>query len=385
MCRGEDLDVACEFPSFPLTDTFTRSEVPISVPAPDLCLCLCRTCGHAQLRAQVAPSVLYGDEYHFRTGASAVARSGTAFFLRTLDEVAPSRRFRHVFDIGCNDLHLLKQMDERSDLRTGIDPLWVGKEHNEDDGIRVIGSTIEDVDLASVLECPPDLIVCRHTLEHIWDPRNVLEQLMDIAADDTLFLFEVPGFESLLQRFRIDQVFHQHLQYFSAHSFYRLISEVSAQCLSHFSNFHDWGAMVVAFRKGHSSDTGQNAPVGSICTIDQFETVQKVFHGQMMATRQTLASLGEAVVYGYGASQMLPVLAYHLDTDMSALTAVLDDDPAKAGCRYASLPVEVMDAADVTDLEDSSVLITAVDNVKPILGKLLLKRPKRILYPLNVI
>ena len=384
VCGNEDLHVALDLPSLPLTDTFTRSAAPVYVPTPDLKLLLCRSCGHGQLQAQVAPEILYGNEYHFRTGASAVARSGTAFFVDNLRRVAPSKRFRHVLDIGCNDLYLLRQLSDDCELRTGIDPLWIGREDQAEEGIRVIGATVEDIDLTSVLECPPDLIVCRHTLEHIWDPRRVLEQLLEVASEETLFLFEVPSLDPLLARFRIDQVFHQHLQYFSVHSICKLISDVGAQYLSHAVNFHDWGAMVVAFRKGGLTPTDASSDAG-MCTVEAFESVREVFQQQMVAASRTLHLLAEPKVYGYGAAQMLPVLAYHLGTDLSMLSAVLDDDPSKDGLRYSNLPLEVRSAGEAGDLQDSAVLITAVDNVKPIMEKLLSKRPKCILYPLSVI
>ena len=91
------------------------------------------------------------------------------------------------------------------------------------------------------------------------------------------------------------------------------------------------------------------------------------------------------MVYGYGAAQMLPVLAYHLDNDLSLLKAVLDDDPAKDGLYYWNLPLVIRHAAAVTDLKGSSVFITAVDNVKPILVKLLAQRPRHIIYPFHII
>ena len=105
----------------------------------------------------------------------------------------------------------------------------------------------------------------------------------------------------------------------------------------------------------------------------------------MKATSATLAELDGGKIYGYGAAQMLPVLAYHMDTDFSQLTAVLDDDPAKDGIGYWNLPVKVIPSAQARDLSESSVLITAVDNVQPIMTKLLSNRPRHIVYPFHLL
>ena len=81
---------------------------------------------------------------------------------------------------------------------------------------------------------------------------------------------------------------------------------------------------------------------------------------------------------------MLPVLAYYLDSDLSFLEAILDDDPLKKGLYYWNLPLAIRHAKGV-DLSKVSVMITAVDNAQPILQKLLKTRPKDIFYPLSVI
>jgi len=382
VCRSKALRSTIAFPQLPLTDTYTWSEVAESIPALDLDLWLCEKCGHAQLLHQVDPTLLYGEEYHFRTGASAIARSGTAFHLNFLDMVAPEHH-RHILDVGCNDLYLLGCMDGRADIRTGIDPL-LPQGKGEQNGIQTIGGTVENVNLRDLLVSPPDLVLCRHTLEHIWDPRSVLETLLDATTDDAVFIVEVPAFDVLLNRFRIDQIFHQHLQYFSLQSLCHMLQEMGVSYMAHAYNYHDWGAVAIAFTKRKSSDSDfpQNFPF----PFDE-ETIERVhmaFRSQMAASRSTLDEL-KGVIYGYGAAQMLPVLAYHLETDLSQLAAVLDDDSEKDGLRYTNLPVNIRRADSVQNLEESVVLITAVDNIQPIMQRLFTRRPRRILSPLNII
>ena len=78
-------------------------------------------------------------------------------------------------------------------------------------------------------------------------------------------------------------------------------------------------------------------------------------------------------------------MAYHLETDLGFMDAVLDDDPAKDGMAYWNLSVEIRHAEKADDLSQSTVFITAVDNVAPIMARLLQNRPRHIVYPLTVI
>ena len=82
---------------------------------------------------------------------------------------------------------------------------------------------------------------------------------------------------------------------------------------------------------------------------------------------------------------MLPVLAYHIGNDLGCLTAVLDDDLDKDALSYWNLPVKIMLSSRAQDISEASVLITAIDNAQPILKKLLVNRPRHIIYPFSII
>ena len=370
-----------DLPALPLTDTYCREPVEDPLPGIDQQLLYCQSCGHGQLESLIAPAVLYGNNYCFRTSTSETARKGTKFFLSVIDEVAPGRRFRCALDLGCNDLFLLNLLEDRAELRVGIDPVWRGREDElENTSIQVLGKSFEEIDLGA-LPIKPDLIVCRHTLEHIIDPCAVVKALMDTAADDALFVFEVPGFDELIQRFRFDQVFHQHAQYFTLASFLKLLETVGGRHLLHRYNYHDWGAMAVAFVRGEKVALTEAKLWPATQIIDRYHLFQR----QMHTAGELLDFYADEPLYGYGAAQMLPVLGYHMGTDFSELIAVLDDDKSKDGVGYWNLPVKIIASSKVTDLCKATVIITAIDNIQPIMTKILIQRPRNIIQPLNII
>ena len=385
VCDSCDLDVVFNLPKLPLTGLYCSEPMQEErVAYFDQGLLMCRSCSHAQLAKQVSTDFLYGGEYSFRTSVSATARQGTNFFLNILNKVAPQQQFRGVLDLGCNDLHLLKQLEDRSSFRLGIDPVWEGKEQQNDDStITVVGTTIEKVDLRSIINEPIDLVICRHTLEHIDNPRAVLEKLFEHTTQETLFLFEVPGFGPLVDRLRFDQVFHQHLQYFSLASFGTLIQKIGGSYLGHWENYHDWGSMVIAFKK--SPRSFEETEVAKKIDINLVQNRYQLFVEEMQMSTQILQSLSSSSLYGYGAAQMLPILAYHMGTDFSNLIAVIDDDNSKKGLYYNNLPLVIQTPDALENWEEASIFITAVDNGPRILPKLLTLRPKRIIMPFRMI
>jgi len=378
---GEATSSILNMPQLPLTDSYCREPLENPINGIDQELLFCHACGHGQLETLIAPDILYGSNYCFRTSDSPTARKGSEFFLSVIEEVSTKNKFSCVLDLGCNDLFLLGLLKDRAQHRVGIDPVWRNREHErEDHSIQIFGMNFEDVDLNQLPE-KPDLIVCRHTLEHIINPQQVVKTLMNIASEDAIFIFEVPGFDGLIERFRFDQIFHQHAQYFSLSSFLKLLEVVGGKHLLHRFNFHDWGAMAVAFAKGKSIKQ-DNIKIWSANEIINRYTV---FQNQMRDTGKLLAHHAKMPIYGYGAAQMLPVIGYHMGTNFSELLAIIDDDESKDGIGYWNLPVKVISGKKIDNLSDASVLITAIDNIKPIITKLLIRRPRHIILPLNLI
>jgi hypothetical protein len=383
ICGKLNFSEVLDLPNLPLTGRFTKQPAENFIPGIDQKLLFCVDCGHAQLFRQINPSVLYDTNYSFKTSLSATARTGTGFYLRFLKSLNIEKKFKCILDVGCNDLYLLQELKDYGKLKVGIDPIWLSQDCQHSSDFKVIGGTVEDSNLSVELPEKPDLVVCRHTLEHIYDPVKVILKLMDCCDDDALYVFEVPCFDSLVNRIRFDQVFHEHLQYFSLSSWEKLMEQCGAEIIDISEDYHNWGAVALAFKKKKRTHGDAIKPYRKI-SAKEISQKLKIFKLQMENSAEILGLL-KGNIYGYGAALMLPVLAYHLKMDLSILTSILDDDKDKDGWFYENLPLQIVHRSKIMDLEKSSVLLTALDNVKPIMTKLLEKRPKHIIYPLHVI
>ena len=370
-----------KLPRLPLTERFGPfrpdsrdlsydQELVISVPT-----------GHVQLRRQLDPRVLYtSSDYSFRTSASKTARHGTAFFIDFLKRTAAGRSFSSLADVGGNDFFLARELADYTTHRTVIDPICAAQDGQTIDGIQVVGRFIEQVDLSRDLP-RPDLVVCRHTLEHISQPRDVISQWFRQCAPDCLYLAEIPCFENLVEAQRFDAVFHQHFHYYDLASFKHLIWECGGEYLGHAFNHQGscGGALLVAFRRAKTVQTKPHLDLPA--RITHLERRIARYREQMAIMGELLDALPKPV-YGYGASLMLATLGYHLKTDFSALECVLDDDASRDGATYENVPVTVRHNAKVAPAPNSSYLITSLENIRPIYRNILDLKPRRILIPL---
>lgn len=384
VCGGV-LETVVKLPSLPLTGIFRREGQVQGFPSHDQALMLCPACRHAQLARALSPDLLYGSDYGFRTSKSATASKGSAFFAQYLERLVPGKRFSRVLEFGCSDAVLLRLLRGRADRLLGVDPVLEGREHEfSEQDIAIAGARIEQVDVHQLLRGKPDLIVSQHTLEHIPDPKSVLLRLLDLADEETLFVLEFPCLDPLLEQLRFDQVFHQHVQYFSFDSFAELLRQVGAELVDFTFHYTYWGALLAAFRKskrGRGTRDAIRRPSAPGKTAAEIAQRFARFRQQMELATSAIADCKSEELFGYGAALMLPILGYHLGSDFRNFQAILDDDPAKDGIGYANLPVRVRNPRDM-DLQDLTVCLTAMDNRRPILRRLAEKNPKRIINPL---
>ena len=369
-----------DLPALPLTERFGTyspdqpfafdQELVISVPT-----------GHVQLRNQLDPKILYSSgEYAFRTGESDTSRSGVDFFLAKLKQFTKGRNFESALDVGGNDLFVARSLINNAKHTAVIDPICAETDGQIIDGIKVFGRFVEDVNLSCDLP-PPDLVICRHTLEHIAEPRKVIDQWFRECDPDCLYVAEIPCFENLVESMRFDAVFHQHFHYYDLSTFKHLIWECGGEYLDHTFNHQGscGGALIVTFRRAKIIQPKPYMDVGA--RITKLEKRIAQYKAQMAIMGELLDGLPKPV-YGYGASLMLATLGYHLGTDFSEIECILDDDSQQDGATYENVPVVVKHTANVVPPPNSSFIITSLESTRPIYRRILELSPRRILIPL---
>ena len=380
LCGSSSLRALWSLPSLPLTECF-GSYLANHDLAHDQVLLICGECGHVQLQNQLPAQMLYTHhDYSFRTSESKTAQQGSESFLDFLGQVASPRSFRCMVDIGGNDLYLAHRIGNRSRERWVIDPICQPDDGRVIDGVHVVGQMVEKVDLSRDLG-GPDLVLCRHTLEHIAEPRALLRQLFAQCAEDCLYVFEIPCFESLVEAQRFDAVFHQHYHYYDLFSLKRLLDLAGAEYLAH---RHNWqgscgGSLMIAFRAGVSDKRIPHADVGDRERYLRRRIAR--YEHQMEVMAQLLSELPQPI-FGYGASLMLATLGYHLHTDFKTLECILDDDAGKNGWTYKNVPVTVRHTCAFPPPSQASYLVTSLENVRPISRRIASLTPRRILVPL---
>ena len=381
VCGSNDLEVIFEAPKLPLTGIYLPKNTQEILPTFDQSFMFCKSCGHGQLKNLIAPSVLYDETYTHRTSISPIATRGNDFFYDLLLKISGGRKFKTFLEVGCNDLYLLKKAQDLAEKKIGIDPIWIGRDHELNSNTKVLGRFIEQIEVKSDIGSKPDLIISAHTFEHIQDFRGQMSALADIAADGCLFLIEIPSFESLVKQRRFDQVFHQHIQYTSLSSMRRLVEEIGCSFLGHTFNYSYWGGTLLFWFEKNKQTKKQNLEDFEMQNPQNIKDSFLNFKLGVQSVVSQAIQLNEKC-YGFGGAQMLPILAYHMDSDLAFMEAILDDNFDRNMTKLPGVSPFIRTPL-VGEIENAAIMITALDSTRPIMRRLLADHPRRILHPMQ--
>ena len=383
VCGGNTVNVL-RMDRLPITGIYTASSIAVEQ-SYDLCLLQCTRCTHMQLADHIPVEYIYNDTYKHRTSHSGFARRGVAKLIEALDlynkEYDTNIYGNVVVDIGCSDGYLLSQLGDRTDRKVGIDPV---ADNNDMDSmhydVELIKGFIEDVDIAGI---DPDMVVMRHTLEHIDAPYDTIKHISDSMRVGTYMVIQVPCSELMIEDMRFDHIFHQHLNYFSPKSLGKLLTSAGLLPIYVWWDRYDWGSIIMLSRKTSDSAV-HKADTLNICDTlypDQIARLYDDYHDMMGQIDSIILNTKDNVV-GYGAAQMLPVIAYHMWRGFERITEVVDDDPSKDGMYYSNLPIRITNK--VPDVMSNTFVITGVDSTRTIYRKLIDMEADRIISLLPV-
>lgn len=370
-------------PRLPLTELFIRKKPDKPQGFADQDFHYCENCSHGQLGNIIPPEILYtSTEYFFRTSRSKTALAANNYFLSFINKIIRNRSFGTIVEPGCSDLYLLESLISKAEKLIGIDPVL---SHGSRRRGKIIefGDFFENIDLTQEISGDA-LSISSHTLEHIDQPGKFIEKLLTEFPNDSLHIHQFPCLNALVADGKYDQIFHQHLQYFSIRSFTHLVEKFGGEVISSEINWYHWGALMIAFRKRSGKKRKKTTRVADGISADKIRNGYLYFKEEMKHTGTKLSAL-EVPVYGFGAALMLPILAYHLQNDFSGFKAVLDDDKKKKGLYYINLPVQIQKPLERQVYCDSTFVVTAVNTTRSVLPRILELKPKRIIFPMNSI
>lgn len=217
VCSSSQLEVFFELPDMPVFCNLLWSEQSKAENCAkgDLKLAFCPNCGFIQNIAFDPAKIQYTEDYVCSLDFSPRFQD----YAQSLAERLIERHNLHqkkIIEIGCGKGDFLLLLCELgNNYGVGFDPSYVHRPKHEKLNHQV--KFVQDYYSESYGNYQADLILCRHTLEHIENPAAFLANLKRTIGDrlDTRIFFEVPNALDTVQNLAIWDIIYEHCCYFT--------------------------------------------------------------------------------------------------------------------------------------------------------------------------
>lgn len=231
VCGSKQLQVFFEMTDVPVhcNVLWSTKNSAQNCPKGDIQLTFCPVCSFVFNQKFDSDKIKYAEDYgnplHFSPLFQVYAQSLAKRLVEQYD-----LHNKDIIEIGCGDgyfLNLICTLGNNNSV--GFDPSYT-KEENQD----IKKGRIKFVsDLYSERYCnyQSDFIVCRHTFEHIPDPKEFLNELRRTIGKqkNCNIFFEVPNALNIFQNHFVWDIIYEHCSYFSPRSLSLLFSSCGFQ------------------------------------------------------------------------------------------------------------------------------------------------------------
>jgi SAM-dependent methyltransferase len=325
---------------------------PDSACAP-LDLVICRRCRLVQLRDTVTADLLYRN-YWYRSGTNQTMRSALADIARKAETLIHLQPGDAVLDIGCNDGTLLAAYATGGITRIGFDPA-----ENLASLSRAVADTIVvDFFQASAFEENPALhgrtprvvtsIAMFYDLE---EPRTFIAGVKKIMDPDGLWIVQMSWLPLMLREHELGNICHEHLEYYSLHSFEYLLRLEEMEIVDVEVNAVNGGSLRAYIRNKRASPDTFADPTYRDLAAQRVEALraqeaelnlaeagpyeefsfwaERIKNDTVSFIRQQVAN--GKTVYVYGASTKGNTVLQYYGLDATLITAAAERNPDKWG------------------------------------------------------
>ena len=351
-CCKKTMKVAIDLPQFPLTEFYENFEVDQFEDKGylDQKLLFCSDCSHASLSNIIDVEYIYDENnYLTNTIGSAGAVQCLDNFYEFIKKNTQNLAFDSVIDIGGNDGYLLKLFSDKK-RKINIDPNAKSIE-----GVEDYKMFFENIGSNFLNQFEKKLIVSSHTFEHVAEPVELINNIAKVVKKNEMFIIQLPSIEKLVQHKKFEQLCHQHLNYFSKNSLFKVFESMGLKILDCDYDEAHFGTIRIAGIK--DENMGLTIDNNNALSLEKLQGSFKQYKTYMSVINENIISTKN--INGYGAGLMVPVLYYFLPA-LKKLNKIYDENKSKNGKRFINLNVEIINPSHNCDFSTQDIVITSV-------------------------
>lgn len=306
----------------------SNQETALTVTSGALDLVVCESCGFIFNQSFDLSLLNYGQDYDNTQSCSAYF---DAYLDGLVQDMVERQGVRNctIVEVGCGKGHFLKKLVSypgANNIGYGFDPSYIGPLTDLDGRLHFRACYYDQ----SCTDISADVVVCRHVIEHVPKPLEILRSIRTALASTpkARVFFETPCVEWILRNRVIWDFFYEHCSLFTAQSL-RLAFQRTGFAVERIE--YTFGEQYL-WLEAHVADVNETLPTANetlglaiAYTVDE-QRIQDAWLVRLHEIRQN----GKVALWGAGAKGA--TFANLADPQGTLLDCVVDLNPNKQGC-----------------------------------------------------
>lgn len=398
VCGAQPLFEVMDYGRMALANSYLRdvSAIPDEASFP-MVLCLCEQCGYVQINEEVPPDVLFRN-YLYVTGVSEAVRQYGVLLFHMISRVfgGEQRPMRFIVEAASNDGTILSIFQRGGWRVLGIDPAENVAAIANARGIETVPDFFGRESALRVARHGglADVFLARHVIAHVVGLHDFVEGIREVLRDDGVALIECSHVLPFYKEGQYDQVYHEHLGYFSVTVLNRLLSMHGLDLFA-VEEVGMHGGSILAFaqkaggKRTHQGSVERVMQEEVACGLsgrDAWQDFARRSHLQREALVGELSALKRAGkrIAAYGAAAKGQVMLQFCGIGRDVIDFVVDKSELKQGRLTPGTHVPILDPEELLKRRPDVLLLCSWNYAEEIRRqqKAYLEQGGRLLHPL---
>jgi hypothetical protein len=380
LCLSKDIELVMPFKSTPIGDEYLKQEnkgaqqdyFPLE-------LSFCNNCKFVQLQNVVSPKSIY-ENYIYETSASlGLVEHFKSYALETKNRLG-IKPDDFIIEFGSNDGTFLKAWQDLGMNVLGFEPAIKISEKSNARGVTTLNEFFGPSIVDSVLEKygQANLILANNVLANIDDLQGTAKAVKSLLKQDGVFVFESGYMIDTFENKVIDNVYHEHLSYFSLLPLESFFSQFGLEVydvqhvetkggsaryfIQHVGGSKPKGeGLVKMLENERSLGYETNGPLKKLSSY--CEELKEELISQLKIAKEQ----GKKIA-GYGASVGVTTLLHYFEIS-EYLECLYDDNPIRDGLLSPGHQIPVKSSQKIYDEKPDLIVLLAWRYKDPILKR----------------
>jgi SAM-dependent methyltransferase len=343
LISGDAVTKILDLGQHPYADTFVRpDQLHLSEPVFPLHVYMNEASGQIQLRYISNAEERYNlYSYSYTSSNSKFARDHWDSYARSIVEKCQPQGL--VVEIGSNDGYLINQFRSHGVPTLGVDSSKYMCDLAESQGQPCVNAVF-DLSVAEQITTQHGtarLVIANNVFNHANDPVSFARGVAELLDHDGVFVFELPYWGAMVDAARFDQVYHEHVSYFTVKSSWNLL-QAAGMTMTDFEHVDYHGGSIRVFAQVGSQAMSnkiqraiQQETADGLFSVERYQVMQQQMIQQRDAWLQNFYTMRlqspNAVIIGVGAAAKANTWLNWHGLNSSTLHCVTDSSAHKQG------------------------------------------------------